>query len=246
MNRKEIIELILSRYVIVFGGRYSRGKSLSITALLYFAYLFHGRKNILSNMPFNLYQNDISYYPLTNTNQFDNLPSKTNVVMDEMQLDLNAKNSTSVKSKYISLFSRDVAKLDDRIIGSIQFFDTLEKVMGLILELVIIPEYINKYSRDTKEDNIKRLAEKDFKIKWDIWDRRDNERYELKFNAYPFIFMYNTKYKTMPLFINHKEYLEKLKKQEYELYEGKKDYELSLRNDMFYNGLKEVGKINIR
>jgi len=248
LSTQEIIELILSRYIILFGGRYSRGKSLSMTALNFYSAVFNNRKHFLTNMPLKLsgFGHDLVYTPLLETKQFDNMPEKTNIVWDEAYVDLFARSSSSIKNKYIALFGRDVAKIDGKIIGSVQFFDTLDKIMGMILEIIIIPEYVNKYSENTKKDNEIRIAKKDFLVKWYIVDRREQNEYEIILNLYPFIFMYSTKYKPFPLFINHQDYVRKLKKQELEIFNETKITEVSLRLEHFNKGFDELGKICIR
>lgn len=250
MNTKEIIELILSRYVVIIGGRYSRGKSLSLTALNFFDMIINGRNNILTNMPIksNIKGLDFNVTPLIETKIFDNFPEKINILYDEIHLDLNARSHQDIKNRYINLFGRDIAKMDARLRASLQFFDTLEKVMGLLLEVIIIPEYVNSYSKDTKEDNKLRLENKDFIQNWTVIDKRENETYEIELNLYPFIFMYNTKYKTYPLWVNHHDYIQKLqkKKTEYEFFNLNNNEEINLRKKRFDDGFKDIGKILIR
>jgi hypothetical protein len=248
LSQREIIELILSRYIILFGGRYSRGKSLSITALNFYSAMFNNRKKFLTNMPIDLkgFGNTIEYIPLISTKQFDDIPQSTNIIWDETYVDLFSRSASSIKNKYISLFSRDVAKMDAKIIGSVQFFDTIDKILGMILEIIIIPEYLNKYSENTKKDNEIRFAKKDFMMKWTIYDRREQNEYELILNLYEFIFMYNTKFKPQPLFINHDEYIKKLKKNEKMLFEDIKEKEVEFRLEHYKKGFEDLGKVNIR
>lgn len=248
LSNIEILKLILSRYVVIFGGRYSRGKSLSLTALNFFDIMLNGRNNFISNMPVK-YPINHKVVPLISTSQFDGFENIINIIYDEIHLDLNARNFNSIVNKYINIFGRDIAKIDGRLRGSVQFFDTLEKVIGLLLEVTILPEYVNKYSNDTKEDNRLRLEHKDFIMKWIIHDNRENEDYELILNLYPFIFMYNTKFKTQPMFLNHKEYVQNIKEKkpkEFKFYEERKKDEILVRLNNWNTGYLEIGKELIR
>jgi hypothetical protein len=169
--------------------------------------------------------------------------------MDEAQMDLNARNSASTANKFITVFGRDVAKLDCRLRGTFQNGDTLDKVIGFAVDLIIIPEYYETYSKNIKEDNICRVDNKDFRMNWSIYDRRDGEQYYISgktFNLYPIIYMYDTKFKMNRLYVNHKDYVERLKGANKELFEMNHSIEIADRAENWNNGLKEIGKINIR
>jgi len=249
LNQLELIELILSRYVVFVGGRYSRGKSLILTFLTLMDLILNNRKNIYSNMPINY---DITGYktnikPIIDTHFFDDMPKNSRFVWDETPNDMGAHGFNSVKSKYISILSVDIAKKDDRLIGTFQFGDSLDKTLGYLCELIIIPEYVNIYSKNTKEDNIKRVENKDFLMHWIIIDKRDNdERYELTLNLYPIIFMYNTKFKPFTLWVNHEEFITKLKPKDNELFIEKNPKEILKRLEHWNEGLEEIGKVMIR
>jgi hypothetical protein len=253
MNFNEVLELTLSHYVITVGGRYSRGKSLIISALSFFDILLNERTKFLTNMPINFNgafpKKEIEYKPLISTSQFDNLPKDTNIIWDEMQQDLFSRNSNSIKNKFVVIFGRDIAKLGCKLFGSFQFGDTIDKVMGFAVEIIIIPEYYETYSKNIKEDNALRVENKDFRINWTIYDKRNIEEYYISgkdLNLYPIIFNYNTKYKMNPLFVNHKEYIEKMKRNDFEHYEMIKTSEINDRVNNWNNGNKQIGKINIR
>src|SRR5659263_327070 len=158
MNTQEILELILSRYVVMAGGRYSRGKSLIMAALGFFDIAMNNRTSFLSNMPINydkaFPKKTIKYNPLICTQQFDNIEKGVNITMDEAQQDLNSRNSASTANKFITVFGRDVAKLDCRLRGTFQNGDTLDKVIGFAVDLIILPEYYETYSKNIKEDNM--------------------------------------------------------------------------------------------
>lgn len=255
MNTNETLKLILSRYVVTVGGRFSRGKSLTITALCYFDIILNQRTKFLSNMPINFnktfpeLKKEFVYYPLIQTKTFDKMPTGYNIIWDELQQDLFARNSASTRNKFVTIFGRDIAKLGCKLFGSFQFGDTVDKVMGFSVEIIIIPEYYETYSKDIKEDNKQRIEHKDFRMNLTIYDKRDNDEYHISgknFNLYPIIFMYNTKFKMPPLYVNHKEYIEKLKGRDLKWYEDNCDIEINDRLENWNNGFKEIGKINIR
>jgi hypothetical protein len=248
-DKKEILEIILSRYVVFVGGRYSRGKSLILTFLTLMDILLNNRKNIYSNMPLNFEQSGFNTIirPFIDTAFFDKIPLNANIIWDETPNDINARNFNTTKNKYLSVISVDIAKNNDRLRGTFQFGDTLEKVMGMLCELIFIPEYINKYSDNTKEDNIKRIDNKDFLMHWIIIDKRDNDkRYELTLNLYPIIFLYNTRFKPIQLWINHDDYIQKMKSKDLQIFEIKNPVEIKKRLDNWDDGLREIGKVMIR
>ena len=250
MNMQDKIELILSRYLIIMGGKYGQGKSLSMTALIYFFIMAQQRNKILTNMPirFKMFDENINLTPLISTKQFDEIENNSLIVWDEMYIDLFNRNSNSVKNKYVSIFSRDIRKINGRIIGSVQFFDMLEKNMNLILEIIIIPKYIKKYSMDRKKDMIERLKNKDFWIDWLVIDKVEDSEFHIKLNLYPFLDCYDTNFKPSALFLDHSEYIDKLvkKKREYELFNDIKDSELELRAEYFLDCLENVtGELNV-
>lgn len=250
-NFKNILDIILSRYVVFILGRYSRGKSLALTFLTLMDIIFNNRNIIYSNMPFdfniinNLYNLDIN--PIVDTKFFDNIPNNSNIVWDEITNDLPARGFSTIKNKYISVLGVDIAKKNCRLRGTGQFGDTFDKILSFYCELLIIPEYINKYSDNTKEDNIKRIENEDFTQKWSIIDKRDNEkRYELEINLFPIIFYYNTRFKPVLLWNNHQEFVDRLNKKELEIFNIKNKNEIKLRKDNWYNSQKEIGKVMIR
>jgi len=245
----DIIQLILSRYVVFVGGRYSRGKSLIITFLCLMDMILNNRTSIYSNMPINFEKSGFNSVVkhVIDTKFFDNIPEHTRIAWDETTNDINARSFNSVKNKYLSVLSVDIAKKDDRLIGTFQFGDTMDKVFGLLCELIIIPEYVNKYSDITKEDNIKRVENKDFLMRWIIIDKRDNDqRYELTLNLYPIIFMYNTRFKPLPLWVNHEDFVDRLKPNDRELFTLRNPKEINKRVEHWNNGMKEIGKIMVR
>lgn len=247
MNSKEILEIILSRYVVFVGGRYSRGKSLILTFLSFMDIILNNRINIYSNMPLKFEPLNTIVKPFVDTAFFDNMPINSNINWDEMTNDVPARSFATVKNKFISVLGVDVAKKNDRVRATFQFGDTVDKIMGLYCECIIIPEYVNKYSDNTKEDNIQRVNNKDFLQDWIIIDKRDNDnRYKLSLNLYPIIFLYNTKFKPYQLWVNHNEFIERMKKRDFELFESKNKNEIDKRIENWNSGLKDIGKVLIR
>lgn len=249
MKEKEIIELILSRYVTFIGGRYSRGKSLSLTFLTLMDIILNNRLSVYSNMPLNFESTGFNSIikPFVDTKFFDDLPLNSNINWDELTNDISARGFATVKNKFISVLGVDVAKKNIRLRGTFQFGDTVDKIMGLYCECIIMPEYVNKYSDNTKEDNIQRIENKDFLQKWTIIDKRDNdERYELKLNLYPIIFFYNTRFKPISQWVNHEEYVDRLKPKDLSIFEIRNRDEINKRIEHWNNGLNEIGKVMIR
>lgn len=247
MDSLKIIRLILSRYVVFVGGRYSRGKSLILTFLTIMDIILNNRIGVYSNMPLKFEEFNNMIKPLIDTAFFDDIPLNSNIVWDEMTNDISARAHATTKNKFISVLGVDVAKKNVRLRATFQFGDTVDKIMGFYCECIIIPEYVNTYSDDTKEDNIKRVENKDFLQHWIIIDKRDNDtRYELTVNLYPVIFLYNTKFKPIPLIVNHADYLEKMKDKEFERFEMKNKIEIKKRIEHWNDGLKEIGKVMIR
>ena len=249
MEQIEIIELILSRYVVFVGGRYSRGKSLILTFLSLMDVILNNRKEIYSNMPINFINSGYktSIKPMIDTKFFDDIPFGSSITWDETTNDVSARSFNTVKSKYISVLGVDIAKKNCRLRGTFQFGDTLDKVMGLYCELIIIPEYVNIYSKNTKEDNFKRVENKDFLMHWIVIDKRDNDiRYELTLNLYSIIFMYNTRFKPLSLWVNHEEFEDRLKPKDRELFDERNPKEVLKRLEHWNEGLGEIGKVMIR
>jgi len=249
MKEIDIINLILSRYVVFVGGRYSRGKSLILTFLTLMDMILNNRNSIYSNMPISFEKSGFNSIvkPIVDTKFFDNMPKNSRLVWDETTNDISARGFNTIKNKYISVLGVDIAKKNDRLIGTFQFGDTLDKIMGLYCELIVIPEYVNKYSDNTKEDNIKRVEYKDFLMHWTIIDKRDNDqRYEITINLYPIIFMYNTRFKPFPLWVNHEEFVDRLKPKDHEIFDLRNPKEITKRIENWNEGMLDIGKVMIR
>lgn len=202
----DIIKMLLSSRIIIFSGEYGRGKSLSSVALCYIISMLKNNKKIMSNIP--LFFKDIEIEHLFSTSQYDKSLSKIVINHDEMQRDFNCREFLSNGSTLISKFSIDFRKSDINLIGTSQYIDRLDLSLSEIVEVIIIPNFINTYSKNKDEDSKIRYSKKDYMVKWMIKDKIKNERYELKLNLLPYIDMYDTNFKPYPIVINHKEYLE--------------------------------------
>lgn len=213
MDIEEILDLIFSRKVILFAGEYGRGKTLSITALNYFANVLYNRYTFLSNIPFNFNISKNIYKPLIQTSQFDDSENntKTIITIDEMQRYLDARDFNKPEIKFINKFAVDLRKDESHVIGSIQYLDWLEKRASQLLQIIIIPSFINNYGFNEKKEREQRLENKDYWSKWLVIDKKTDREFNLKLNLYPFINMYNTNFKVKPFIINHKEYIDYVK-----------------------------------
>lgn len=248
MNNIEKLNIIFSRYIVLFGGEFGRCKSLSLTALTLLELLYTNKQKVISNMP--LYYpmfNNVDIIPLIQTSQFDlkklSEISNSIIIYDELHNDLNSRNFASEKNKFITNFSVGFRKDKIKFRGSLQFFDTLEKVMGLMLEFIIIPSFVKNYSDDSEMDRKLRLENKDFRIKWKCIDKKANTVFDLIINLYPFMKMYQTEFKPYPLVVNHEDYIEKLKKNKrgyYEDYLESSKRQLIENTKNWNNGLEKI------
>ena len=216
MNQKDILEILFNRKIIVFAGEYGRGKTLSMVSFAFISSIFNNYHRFLSNIPiyFKIKTCDNEYLPLIESSSFDEDNKGTQILIDEMQRDLNSHDFLSGSVKIVSKFSVDLRKDDAQLIGSVQYMDRLEKSMNEILQCIIIPSFINKYSNNDKEDNKIRMDKKDFTVNWFIIDKKYNDEYNIKLNLYNFINYYNTRFKPYPMIINNKEFMDKKKENE--------------------------------
>jgi hypothetical protein len=130
-------------------------------------------------------------------------------MIDEAQRDLNSRDFLSGSVKIVSKFSVDLRKDDAQLLLTVQYMDRLEKSMNEILQCIIIPSFVSRYSNNDKEDINIRLEKHDFTVDWFIIDKKYNDEYHLKLNLYPFLNCYNTRFKPYPMIINNKEYMDK-------------------------------------
>jgi hypothetical protein len=216
MNKKDILEILFNRKIIVFCGEYGRGKTLSMASFCFISSIFNNYHRFLSNIPlfFKIKTTENNYIPLVESSCFDADNKGTMIIIDEMQRDLNSREFLSGSVKIVSKFSVDLRKDDAQLVGSVQYMDRLEKSMNEICQCIIIPSFINHYSNNDKEDIKIRLDNKDFSVDWFIIDKKYNEEYHLKLNLFNFLNYYGTNFKPYPLIINNKEYMDKKKENE--------------------------------
>lgn len=244
MNNQEIFDLLESRKVIIIAGEYGRGKTLSAVALTWFLTTLYQHYNVLSNIPINF--KFIELESLTDSHQFDKEHKNTIIIHDEMQRDFNARDFLSSSAKIVSKFSVDFRKDESKLISTIQFMNRLDSALNEIIQIIIIPTFINQYSHNDKEDTKIRLEKKDFITNWRIIDKKYEEKYDMKLNLFPFLNMYDTKFKPYPLVINHDEFIERQQKNLSQIkYENLKtiiDKKLQENKSNWNNGLTELVK----
>jgi hypothetical protein len=248
MNIKDILDILCSRKVIIIAGEYGRGKTLSATALTFLISNLNKSYSILSNIPFH-FSDMMRIYTINSLNEtstFDKEHKKTIIFHDELQRDFNSREFQSSSAKIVSKFAVDFRKDDSQLIGTIQFMDRMDSSMNEIVQIIIIPSFINHYSNNEKIDLDSRLANKDFIVNWKIIDRKYDEFYEMKINLYPFLNFYDTKFKPFPLVIDHEEFLEKAEKNlsstKYEILLNNVERKLRGNMENWNNGLIEIIK----
>lgn len=246
MNIKDKLNIIFSRYIVMFGGEFGRGKSLSLAALTWLEIVFTQKQNIISNMPLHYrhFEKNIKISPIIRSSQFNlnNLIKNSIIIHDEAHRDLFARNAASERNKFITSFSVGFRKDAIKYRGSLQFFDTLEFIMGKMLEMVIIPTFVNQYSADSEEDAKTRLEKKDFLVRWNCLDRKEDNEFDIFINLYPYINMYNTNYKPQQLVIDHEEYLEKMQMfpKKHERILKNNEFHIIENNRLWQEGLEQI------
>lgn len=243
----DILDLLFSRRIIIFGGEFGRSKTLSMTAYCYLAWLYNNVNTFVTNTPINfkVVQQFITVKPLLTTAEFDKHNENTIFEMDEMQDNLDSRDFMSPKIRYLMNWAKDLRKFNCQIVGAIQYFDFLELRASELLQVIIIPTFVNNYHMNEKKDNAMRLEQKDFKVTWYIIDRKVNKEYTIEINLYPYLNMYLTKYKPTSLIANHKDYMFYLKHQKgekkWQLYKDDIDTQLQFAVDNYNEGLKQLG-----
>ncbi len=242
----DILDMLFSRRIIIFGGEFGRSKTLSMTTYCYLAWLYNNVKTYCTNTPFNFksIQKFVNVKPLLTTTEFDKNNENTIFVMDEMQDNLDSRDFMSPKIRYLMNWAKDLRKFNCQIVGAIQYFDFLELRASELLQVIIIPTFINQYHMNDKKDIKMRLERKDFNVSWYIQDRKVSKEYSMEINLYPYINMYLTKFKPTSLIVNHKDYMFYLKHQKgekkWQLYQEDINTQLQFAVDNYNSGLKEL------
>lgn len=205
----ELFELIFSRKLILVVGEWGKGKTLVLTTLAYYWITLMNGTRFLSNIPFNfqLLQPYIEINPLVATKQFDAKNLKTMVTLDEGQRYFDRRDFNKPETKFVMGWAVDLRKDDCQIISTIQYLDWLENRATDFLQMAIVPQFINHYSLNEKEDIEMRLAKNDFWSHWKIVDYKSDREFDLVINMHPFINMYDTRFKPKKLVTDHEEYL---------------------------------------
>jgi hypothetical protein len=243
----DILDMLFSRRIIVFGGEYGRSKTLSMAAYNYLAWLYNNINTFVTNTPlsFKSANRFVTIKPLLTTDEFDKPYQNTIFDMDEMQENLDARDFMNPKIRYLTHWAKDLRKSNCQVVGTIQYFDFLEMRASQLLQVIIIPSFLNTYHMNEKKDNAMRLEAHDFNVSWYIIDRKVNKEYSIELNLYPYLGMYLTKFQPTQLVANHKDYLFYLKHQK-----GEKkfnDYSVDIKEHVEYSienfnlGLHELG-----
>ena len=124
-----------------------------------------------------------------------------------MHNDVNSRASMSRKNTFINDWIVSLRKNNNRVIGTVQFMNWIDKNLDTICELIILPRFINFYSDDKMQDTLSRIENKDFLTEWKIIDKIDGTTETVDINLYLTIDCYNTDFKPNKLVINHNDYL---------------------------------------
>lgn len=249
-TNKEILDILFNRYVIIFVGEFGKGKTLSMIALSSLLSLSKNKYNILSNIPLTFKKLNQLYTikPLIETSQFDGFNDNIIFLLDELHRDINSRQSMSQKNTFINLWVTNLRKKDSRVFGSVQFLDWIDRNLGNICELIIIPSFVNNYNYDKIKEIEIRLKKKDFLINWRIIDKINITNYNFKINLYPFINFYSTKFSPLPLVANHEEYYEKLRDKSIKKFEDIKkrdEAHIEINKDNFYETYNKLHSSNL-
>ena len=241
------LNIIFSRRVVLFGGEYGRCKSLSLTALVFWESIITKTPKIFSNMPLKYPFESIEIIPLIETGQFDldRLSHLKNSIgiWDEIMNDLKARSPMSETNKYISQMAVGFRKDNIKLRASLQYARSVDIALDDIVELKIIPTLKNQYSKDATEDRKIRLEKKDFWVRWDCKDEKENSFFDLQLNLYPYLRFYNTAFKPYRMILTHSTYEEKLKmasKRKYETYLDSKDRDVNINLENWNLGYDEI------
>lgn len=241
------LKTIFSRQVVVFGGEYGRWKSLSLTALSYYECMLSGKFKVVSNMPLKHFPECIDIVPLIQTAQFDlhNLHEMQDSILiwDEMHNDVKARSPMSEANKYISQLSVGFRKDRIHLRGSFQYARNIDVSIDDLIEMKIVPTQKNTYSSDSLEDIRIRLIQKDFVVGWDCVDIKDQKKFRIELDLYPFLNYYNTRFKPYRLVLTHKDYVDKLEmqsKRKIEIYHEKSKIDLVSNIENWNAGLEAI------
>ena len=204
----EMLDVLSSRFIIVFVGEWGAGKTLSMVSYVRLMSEYMGIKNIVSNIPLYFPNRDVRFSPLTGTGQFCDLTENTIICHDELLRDIDSRNSLNPSNRFLTTFCTSFRKMKVQEVGTIQYLKMIDTRFDDLLQIIIFPKFKTKYHKKVSEDMKIRLQKKDFYIVWTIIDKKENKSYKLELNLYPFINMYDTNYIPEKLALSHVEYLD--------------------------------------
>jgi len=204
----ELLDILSSRFIIVFVGEWGSGKTLSMVSYVRLMSEYMNIKNIISNVPLYFPNREIEYSALTGTKQFTELEQNTIICHDELLRDIDSRNSLNPANRFLTSFCTSFRKMKVQEVGTIQYLKMVDVRFDDILQVIIFPKFKHKYHKKVSEDMKIRLQKKDFYVIWNIIDKKENKSYRIELNLYPFINMYDTNFIPEKLAISHEEYLD--------------------------------------
>lgn len=211
----ELLNILSSRYMILFNGEWGSGKSLSMVGYANLMLQFKDIRNVLSKMPVYFYDiDDVSYTPLVQTSQLEDIGEDTIILHDELLDDIDRRNSLSPVNKYLTKFAKAYRKLNVQEVGTVQYIEDIDERLIRLMQILITPKFKKKYHKKVAEDIKIRMTKKqygsngDWRMKWHIMDFKEDRSYTTEINLGRFIEMYDTKYIPNKLAVTHKDYLD--------------------------------------
>lgn len=205
---KELLNILSSRYIIVFVGEWGAGKTLSAISYANMQAGYTNIQKIISNVPVYYPNLNIDYQALTQTSQFENLKEDTIIIHDELLNDLDNRMSMSPANRYLTNFAKGFRKLKIQEVATVQYLNQIDVRFDDLLQIIIFPSFKKRYHKKVSEDIKIRLEKKDFRVKWHIVDKKDEKEYSIVLNLYNFINCYETNYIPSRLAVNHQDYLD--------------------------------------
>lgn len=204
----ELLNILSSRFIIVFVGEWGSGKTLSMVSYVRLMSEYMKVNNIISNVPLCFPGQDVNFSALTGTKQFTELSENTIICHDELLRDIDSRNALNPSNRFLTSFCTSFRKMKVQEVGTIQYLKMVDTRFDDLLQIIIFPKFKRKYHKKVSEDMKIRLIKKDFYVIWTIIDKKENKSYKIEINLYPFINMYDTNYIPEKLAVSHEEYLE--------------------------------------
>ena len=204
----ELLNILSSRFLIVFVGEWGSGKTLSMISYVRMMAEYAGIHKIITNVPLYFPNLDVDFSPLTGTKQFTQLEQDTIICHDELLRDLDSRNALNPANRFLTSFCTSFRKMKVQEVGTIQYLKMVDIRFDDILQIIIFPKFKRKYHKKVSEDMKIRYAKKDFYMIWNIIDKKEGKQHKIELNLFPFLNMYDTNYIPEKLALNHDEYLE--------------------------------------